>query len=187
MMSVPNVITILRTLLIPLIWWLILERRYAGALGAFLAAGLGDLLDGFIARRLKQVSRFGALLDPAADKLTVFAAVVALAWQGLFPVWLAAAIVGRDLVITLGAAAYHLALGRVEMTPSPLSKLNTFLEFAVISAALAHAAGVPAIGARLPELYVLVLVTVVLSGGQYVWVWGRRALESSRSGSGSDH
>ena len=180
MLSIPNVITVLRLLLMPVIVWLIFERRYGVALGAFVLAAVGDMLDGFVARRLRQVSRVGALLDPAADKLTILATVATLAWQGLFPVWLAVAIVVRDVLIAGGAFAYYLMIGRAEMEPSALSKLNTFLEFGVISLALAVAAGIHAMGVLLPSLYVLVLVTVVASGIHYYWVWGWKAAQNAR-------
>lgn len=180
MLTVPNVITVLRMLLIPFIVYLLFERRYGAALLLFAAAGVGDLLDGFIARRFKQISRFGAVLDPIADKLTLLAAVVVLAWQSLMPAWLAAAIVARDLIIVAGALAYRLLIGPVRIAPTLLSKLNTLLEFVLVAVILANAAGWVNARAWVSPLFVLVLFTVALSGINYVWAWGWKAAEAAR-------
>ena len=143
-------------------------------------AALSDLADGYIARRFAMVSRLGALLDPVADKLNMFVSTVLLAWQGLIPLWLAAAIVGRDIVIVGGAIAWRFARGALTIKPTYLSKVNTVLEFAVLVLVMAVAAGWIESGAWLDTMFVIVLATVVASGAQYVWLWGRAAIESQR-------
>ena len=110
----------------------------------------------------------------------MLAVTLVLASQALIPLWLAAAIVARDVVIVAGAVAFHFIVGRVEMAPSWLSKFNTVLEFGVLSALLADAARAIEVTALLPPLFVLVTATIVGSGVQYVWVWGRRAVRSKR-------
>jgi cardiolipin synthase (CMP-forming) len=137
----PNAITVLRVALIPLQAWLLLERDYALAFALFVASGLSDLADGFIARRWNLRTRFGAIADPLADKLTMLTVVLLLAMQGWLPWWFAALVIGRDLVIVAGAVAYHWVVGHVEMAPSWLSKLNTALEFAFLASVLAFGAG----------------------------------------------
>ncbi|MBM3358140.1 MAG: hypothetical protein FJY54_10490 [Betaproteobacteria bacterium] len=179
-LTVPNAITLLRVLLIPLIAYCIVSGAYGAAFAGLMAAGASDLLDGFIARRLKQFSRIGAMLDPLADKLTILTAVVLLAWHELIPVWLAAAIVVRDAVIVSGAVAYHFVVGRVEIAPTPLSKVNTFLEFGVVAAVLASAAEIVDAGSALPVLFLVLLLTVAGSGLQYVWVWGWKAARKTQ-------
>lgn len=178
-MTIPNAITIGRTLLIPVILYLLAVRNHAGAFVLFAIAATGDFVDGYIARRFGQTSRLGALLDPAADKATMLGVTAILAWQGLLPMWLAAAIIGRDLVIAGGVLAYRLRVGPVEMAPTLASKANTLLEFIAIAATLAQAGGVVDVATVLPPLYLLVLATVVASGVQYVWVWGHKAAESA--------
>jgi cardiolipin synthase len=180
MMTVPNLITLLRVLLIPLLVYFLAKRGYGSALLVFVAAALSDLLDGFIARRFKQISSLGAALDPVADKLMMLAAVILLASQGLLPVWLAVAIVVRDIVIVSGAAAYRWLISQVEIAPTLLSKLNTFLEFCIVSAVLASAAGLVDLQAWLPPFFVMVFLTVTVSGLHYVWVWGRKAARNAR-------
>jgi cardiolipin synthase len=181
MRHLPNLITALRFLLIPVLVLLLLEERYGAAFAVFIVSALSDLADGLIARRWNLRTRLGAIADPLADKLTMLAVTLTLASQALIPVWLAAAIVVRDLVIMGGAIAFHFVVGRLEMAPSWLSKFNTVLEFSVLSALLADAARVIEVTALLPPLFVLVIATILGSGAQYVWVWGRKALESRRS------
>jgi cardiolipin synthase len=175
MRHLPNLITGLRFLLIPALVLLLLERRYVAAFEVFVVSALSDLADGFIARRWNLRTRLGAIADPLADKLTMLSVTLVLAAQALIPIWLATAIVVRDLVIVAGAVAFHCIVGRVEMAPSWLSKFNTALEFAVLSALLADAAGAIEVTAWLPPLFGLMLVTLAASGAHYVWVWGRRA------------
>ena len=180
MPNIPNVITVIRVLLIPVIAYLIVERHYAPALLVFMAAAFSDFADGAIARHYRMVSEFGARLDPIADKLAMLTATVLLAWQSWLPLWLAAAIVLRDIVIAGGAIAYRLVVGHVQMEPTWLSKLNTALEFAVLAGVLAQAAELVDASAWLPWLFVVVFATVVLSGAQYVWAWSRKAIAARR-------
>lgn len=183
MLNVPNAITLARLILIPVTAYFLTVGAYGVALIVFLVAAVTDLIDGFIARTFRLTSTLGATLDPIADKLNMFVATVLLAWQGLMPIWLAIAIVTRDIVIVGGALAYRLALGHVEMVPTKLSKVNTFIEFTALLLVMATAAEVIDIGPWLSTVFLFVLATVLASGAQYVWVWGRKAaLESRRTG-----
>src|SRR5687768_1845084 len=176
MVNVPNLITLVRLALVPVIAYLLWRGEYGYALIVFLSAAISDFLDGVIARTFDQRSALGAALDPIADKLNMFVATVALAWQGLLPLWLAVAIVLRDIVIVSGALAYRAAIGKIEIAPTMLSKVNTFIEFGVLLTVMANAAMWIDAAGWLPAIFVLVFVTVVASGAQYVWVWGWKAL-----------
>ena len=180
MLNVPNFITLIRLALVPVTAWLLWREIYGLALIVFLSAAISDFIDGIIARRFDQASVLGATLDPIADKLNMFVATVMLAWQGLLPLWLAVAIVLRDVVIVGGALAYCWFVGHVEMTPTRLSKINTFFEFGVLLLVMANAAAWFDASAWLPPVFVLVFATVVASGAHYVWVWGRKAARESR-------
>lgn len=175
MPNLPTAITIVRLLLAPVVAYLIGQDRFAAAAAVFVAAALSDLADGAIARRFAMVSELGARLDAIADKALMVTAAVALAWQGLLPLWLVAAIVVRDAVVLCGAIAYRCLAGSVEMAPTLLSKLNTAFAFAVVSAVIANAAGILALADWLPALFIGLLATIVLSGAQYVWIWSRKA------------
>lgn len=178
MNAVPNLITLVRLGLVPVVAYCIVERAYATAAAVFLVAALSDLVDGYIARRFKVVSRLGALLDPVADKLNMLVATVTLAWQDLVPTWLAVAIVGRDAAIVAGVLAYRAAGRGLEMRPTRLSKANTALEFSVLLLVLVAAAGWIRPGLWLTVLFVVVLASVLASWVQYAWLWGRGRLES---------
>jgi cardiolipin synthase len=181
MRHLPNLITGLRFVLIPVLVALLVARRYEAAFAVFIVSAISDLADGMIARMWNLRTRLGAIADPLADKLTMLAVALVLAAQALLPVWLAAAIAVRDLVIVVGALAFHLVVGRVDIAPTWLSKFNTVLEFCVLSALLADAAQVIEVTDLLPPLFVLVTATIVGSGIQYVWVWGRKAARARRA------
>jgi cardiolipin synthase (CMP-forming) len=181
MQHLPNLITLLRLALIPVVAYALATNAYAVALPVFLVAALSDAADGYIARRFKLTSRLGAALDPIADKLNMFVATVLLAWQGLLPLWLAAAIVMRDVVIVSGAIAYRAALGHLEVTPTKLSKINTVIEFSLLLLVMAAGAAWIETGGWIAIAFALTGTTVIASGIQYVWVWGRKALHETRS------
>ena len=173
--NLPNAITVLRVALVPVIVWLLLERRDGAALVALVVSALSDLADGEIARRWNLRTRFGAVADPLADKLTMLTVTLLLAAQLALPWWFALAVVLRDLLIMGGAVAYHLLVGHVEMKPSRISKLNTALEFALLLGVLAVRAGWLPGGSWLQALLAATLVTIAWSGAGYVRVWWRKA------------
>lgn len=174
-MNLPNTITLLRILLVPLLVYALLRQQYSLALSVFLVASLSDALDGYLARRMAAQSRLGAILDPIADKLLVVTTVVMLTWQAWIPYWLTLIIVLRDLVIVSGAFAFHRLIGRVDFVPTYLSKINTVVQFMFILLVLLEAAGWPALATLRQPAVMLVLVTTLSSGLHYVWVWGAKA------------
>ena len=180
-LNVPNIITLIRLGLVPAMAYYLADEAYEIALPIFLFAALSDLADGYIARKFKLVSTFGATLDPIADKLSMLVATVLLAWQTLLPLWLAVAIVARDIIIVVGALAFLLVRGRLDIAPTRLSKVNTFIEFAVLLLVMAAAAGWIEAGRWMPTVFVVVLMTVVGSGAQYVWLWVRKAVTGRRT------
>jgi cardiolipin synthase len=173
--SLPNVITLTRLLLVPVTAYFLATGAYGTALIVFMLAAISDFLDGFIARRFHVSSRLGAVIDPIADKLNMFAATVLLAWQEQLPLWLAIAIVARDVLIVGGVIAYRRLIGSVKMAPTMLSKINTTLEFALLLAVMAGAAGWLTSVGWLQVLFAVTFATVLASGAQYVWIWGRKA------------
>jgi cardiolipin synthase len=183
MLTAPNIITLLRLVLVPIMAYYLLRGAYGIALLVFLIAAVSDVVDGYIARRFGLTSALGATLDPLVDKLNILVATLLLAWQLVMPLWLAIAIVVRDVVIVVGALAYHMAFGHVEIAPTRLSKVNTFFEFSVLLLVMAAAAGWidPGKGRFMATAFLIVFATVVASGAQYVWLWGRKAISDSRA------
>ena len=176
MRHVPNALTLIRFLLIPVLIVLLAQRDYATALAAFFVSALSDFADGAIARGWNARTRFGAIADPIVDKLTMLAVALTLAVQGILPLWLFVAIVTRDLVIVGGALAYHYTVGRYDMAPTPLSKINTAIEFLTLAMAIGGVADIFGASLALPMLFALLMATIVASGVKYVWVWSHRAI-----------
>lgn len=173
--DIPNLITLCRILLVAPLAWALLEERFLLALTLFVLASGTDAVDGFLARRYGWHTRLGALLDPAADKLLLLASYLSLGLLGFLPAWLVAAVIGRDLLIVVGALAYRLLFGRLTIEPTLLSKLNTLLQIVLVLVALA-ARGLSWLPEGSVDLLVFaVLATTLLSGLHYVTVWGRRA------------
>ena len=171
----PNAISLLRIALIAPILLSILRGDYGWALALFLVAGFSDGVDGYLAKRFDWHTRIGALLDPIADKLLMAGTFATLAYTGHIPVWLAAIVIARDVIIIGGATAYNFLIKPVQGEPTRISKLNTALELLFLVSVLGHA------GFGWPDeitttvLGAAVLVTVVISGTDYVWSWSRRA------------
>ena len=171
----------MRVLLVPVLVYLLFRGDSAAALWVFLIAGVSDALDGFIARVFHQRTRFGAILDPIADKLLIVATVLALAWIELLPFWLSAIIIARDLVIVAGALSYRLLIGPFEMAPSLPGKICTFSQIALLLMVLLDIADYLDFSAWLQPAYWTVALVSIASGLHYVVVWSRKA----KSGSGS--
>lgn len=184
--DIPNLITIIRVLLVaPLVWYLSVER-YAAALAVALVAGASDALDGFLAKRYGWQSRIGGILDPLADKLLLVGSFVMLGLAGLIPMWLVVLALLRDLVIVAGALLYNSLIERVEPEPSPISKTNTACQILLVLVVLLAQliAGFPA--AVVEALVILTAVTTVASGAHYVWAWGRLAWRLSKAESADE-
>lgn len=183
--QLPNLVTIARFALVFPTAWLLWHNQIVAALVLILVGGLSDAVDGELARRFDWRTRFGAIADPAADKLLVVVVFIVLAVQGHLPVWLLVLVVGRDLVIVSGALAYRILFGELEMEPTLLSKVNTALQIVVLLLVLVHIAGYePAAGIAAvvdPIGFVLVGVSSTVTGFQYVLVWSRRARDEHRA------
>jgi cardiolipin synthase len=172
---IPNAISLLRIALIVPILMLILRDEYAWALGLYFFAGFSDGLDGYLANRFHWTTRLGGLLDPVADKLLVAGMFITLAWVGKIPAWLTVLVILRDVVIFGGAVAYNFLIEPVEGEPTRVSKLNTVLEMLFLLFVVSHAAFDWPDPISTTVLGAAILVTVVISGADYVWSWSRRA------------
>lgn len=184
MKFIPNIISILRILLVIPTVYLLLDHQYSYALLLFFVAGLSDGLDGFLARRFNWTSRLGSFLDPMGDKLLMTASYFMLGMLGHLPIWLVAIVIGRDLVIVLGASAYRLLVQDISMSPLLISKANTAAQIFLVLLMLFKLSGLP-VSADVPGWLILgtiylVAMTSVLSGLAYIVVWSKRAVEDTR-------
>lgn len=161
-------------LVLPVVWHL-LQLEFGVALAWFALAAFSDGLDGFLAKHYGWQSRLGSILDPLADKLLLVCVFVALTWLGLIPLWLLVTVLVRDLLIVLGGVIFHYTLGRFDMQPSRISKVNTFMQIIFVLAVVFYHGEFAFTPWVIEVLVYAVLATTVLSGLDYVWVWGRRA------------
>jgi len=172
---IPNMICVVRIVLVAPIVWSLLDGRFGLALGLILLAGFSDALDGYLARRFNWRTRLGGLLDPAADKLLMFAAFVTLTWIGLAPIWLTAVVVGRDLVIIGGTIVYQLYVEPIHGEPTRASKLNTVFQILFVLLTINHAWHGRPTAVWLQFLAAAIVATVAISTVQYVTTGFRRA------------
>lgn len=180
MRHLPNLLSVLRILLIvPIAAWL-LEQRYAEVMVLFGIAAFTDALDGLLAKRFGWTSELGRLLDPAADKLLLTTVFACLSIVGLAPWWLTALVWLRDLVIVIGAGVYRRLFGKLHARPTWPSKLNTLVQILYCLALVASAAyGWPG-AVAIMLLGAAVLVTTAASGIDYTLTYSRRAARVAR-------
>lgn len=171
----PNAISLLRIALVAPILMMILAGSFGWALALFWLAGFSDGVDGYLAKRFDWHTRLGALLDPVADKLLVAGTFMTLAYTQHIPVWLAAIVILRDVIIVTGAIAYNFIVGPVQGEPTRISKLNTALQLLFLLFVLSRAGFGWPDEIAITVLGASILVTVVISGIDYVWSWSRRA------------
>lgn len=176
----PNSLTFTRLLLAVPLGMFILSHEFLWALGVGCVAGVTDALDGFLARRLNALSRFGAALDPIADKVLITVSFLTFAQVGLIPWYLAIAVIVRDLVIVTGAACYHWLIGPFEFAASNLSKANMLIQisFCLLVLLVQVIPAIPAASITLGTVAVLFIAGA--SGFDYVLSWTIKAMDSRR-------
>ncbi|MCX8043229.1 MAG: CDP-alcohol phosphatidyltransferase family protein [Desulfobacterota bacterium] len=167
--TVPNILSILRILSIPVFIIVMSYGMIPFALAIFVFAGITDALDGFIARWFHQKTAFGAYLDPIADKLLLASSFVCCAVLQLIPKWLSVLVVSRDVIISTGILLLWVNGYRIEIKPSAISKCTTFLQLLSISMRLL----LETVGTQRPEIVAVYWVTgllTVVSGIHYITV-----------------
>lgn len=135
--SIPNIITLGRILLVPIIVWAIASNQMEIAFAIFVVAGVSDAVDGFLAKRFNMASELGALLDPLADKALLVSIFVTLGILGAIPIWLVILVVSRDIMIVGAVIVSWLFNKPVPMKPLLVSKLNTGAQVAFAALVLA--------------------------------------------------
>ena len=184
--TLPNILTFVRMGLIPVFATLLVYGKETAALIVFAIAGISDGVDGFIARRMKQQSELGTIIDPIADKLLMTTAFVMLTIPGLLapgrhlpvPFWVTAAVIGRDIVIITVAMSIIMMTGFRGFRPSWLGKASTFVQVAAVILILVAAVFPQFNGIYLPTTYTIVTLFAVLSGIHYVFFVARLMRES---------
>lgn len=167
-MNIPNSLTILRILLIPVFIGLMTYRQYGYALAALLCAGVTDALDGLVARMTNQQTRLGEILDPLADKLLLTSAFLTLAALHLVPSWVVILVVSRDVILMLGTVVAHVTNVSIDIRPTVLGKGTTLCQLTYVLLVVAMIWRGVKMGALLPLLVVMVMFTLA-SGFHYLY------------------
>ncbi len=181
-MSLPNLISLARLLSVPLLVWAILAGKMELAFWVFVAAGISDAVDGFIAKRFGATSALGTYLDPLADKALLVGVYVTLGNAGYLPTWLVILVVFREVIIIGGAILILMLTEEAKIETLVISKINTAAQIVLAAVVLAIAAMELREGEwPMVQIYIawgltyFVAVTTFLSGAGYIIKWGRKA------------
>ena len=179
--SIPNLISGLRLLAVIPVAWLLHTQHYGEALIVFTIAGASDGVDGLLAKRCGWTTTLGKYLDPLADKTLLVVTYVILGTEGLVPLWLVVLVIARDVIIMGGALTYRLVLQNLEIAPSRVSKVNTFLQIVLVLGVMLNQVYPSSYGALLIHLLILVTaVTTAVSGANYIVEWAHKACVQRR-------
>ncbi|UTV30345.1 CDP-alcohol phosphatidyltransferase family protein [Photobacterium atrarenae] len=168
-------LTTLRMFLAVPIYFFILERNFTTVLWIIAIAGLSDGLDGWLARKLKALSHYGAIVDPLSDKAMLLCAYIAFVQIELLPLWVFAMIVIRDIIILLGAALFYLCFGPYRLAPSLWGKGCT-LALIVLALLIISQQLLPQIPEQLISVGLMaVIFLITISGTHYIYNWAAKA------------
>ena len=181
--TLPNVLTVFRMALTPVFVSLLFYQKFVWALTVFVVAGITDGLDGLLARRFKQQSELGRILDPIADKMMLVTSFVVLSMRGVFPTplpnhlpvpfWVTITVISRDIFILVGAAAINMVSGFRAFQPSFLGKVSTVVQIVAVAAVILAAQTRVGTGYYLPTIYTSVFTLALLSGIHYIFFVSR--------------
>lgn len=177
-MSIPNLITLARMFMVPVVFWLLLTEQLELAFVIFVIAGISDAVDGFLAKRFEWETELGAYLDPIADKLLIVCIFIALGATERLPLWLVVLVVSRDILIVIAIVLSWLLSNPTPMRPLAVSKLNTGAQIVLAALVLAN------LGYKLdldPVVQVLIWVTAALTLASlvaYFRVWVQHMTQS---------
>jgi len=182
--TVPNILTMTRLAAAPCIGYLVVHQHYTPALGLMIYASITDFVDGYLARKYKIQTIFGSIADPAADKALLVTLASCLSYSGAIPWWCGLAILGRDAGLALAAVIirwktlpapktmsryFDASLPSVKITPTKISKWNTFFQMIYLSLCLANPV-FSLLDANMTEMLAIpVTVTTIWSGVSYIF------------------
>jgi cardiolipin synthase len=169
--NIPNFITLARIISVPVIFWALVSGQGKTAFFVFVAAGISDAVDGFLAKRFAWRTELGAYLDPLADKLLIVSIFIALGVRNELPLWLVIAVVSRDILIVAAVLLAWLLDQPIRIKPLAMSKANTLAQILLAALALADGAfGLGLGGARLLLVWLTGALTL-LSLAAYLRAW----------------
>lgn len=169
--QLPNLLSLSRILLVPVVVVLLDERQYNLALMVFTLAGITDGLDGWIAKKYRLETAIGRILDPLADKLLLVSTYAMLTVLNDIPFWLLVMVLFRDLLILSGYWILILMDKKLPIRPIFSSKLNTFSQIVLVVVVLINSAQWLALDNIINLLIYFVALTTLYSGSRYIWMW----------------
>lgn len=167
-LNLPNAITVARMAVIPFFVISLLNDYKVLAFWLFVLSGASDTLDGVIARYRRQRTPMGAFLDPLADKLFLATACITMAWLTMIPVWLAILVIGRELMITMGALLVWFLKGHLVIRPTAIGKATTVVQLITLALAILMAILAPQAKTGPAWLFLGAAAITFISGAQYV-------------------
>jgi cardiolipin synthase (CMP-forming) len=169
--NIPNFITLGRIMSVPVIFWLLLTGQNRIAFFVFVAAGISDAVDGYLAKRFNWSTELGSYLDPLADKLLLVSIFIALGVRNELPLWLVIAVVSRDILIVAAVLLAWLLDQRVRIRPLAVSKVNTLAQIVLAATVLADGAFALGLdGTRMALVWITGALTL-LSLAAYLRAW----------------
>jgi cardiolipin synthase (CMP-forming) len=172
-MTIPNIITIFRLVLIPIVIVMILQKEWGLAFALFAIAGISDGLDGWIARRFDMRSEFGAVIDPLADKALLVSIFITLAVVDKIPAWLAVIVVSRDVAIVMAFMVSWVMARPMAVKPLFVSKANTAVQIAFAAFVLGALAFAFDPGVLVDLFTILIVMLTIVTAGAYLVRWMR--------------
>jgi cardiolipin synthase len=166
-LNLPNTLTVIRIVLVPLFVYVLYRRQFDNALAIFAVSAVTDFLDGYFARRFHDLTRLGKILDPIADKLIVVSSFIMFGLLGLIPMWLTILVVVRDTIVVTGVGVLYAVARRFWVDPLRLGKAAIATEFVLLCYMLVNARYGFAPVLAWP-LFILTASLSVLSGLMYV-------------------
>jgi cardiolipin synthase len=168
-MNIPNLLTLLRIILVPLIVIFLIQGSFLKALIVFIVAGISDALDGFLARVLHQQTVLGAYLDPIADKALLASSFITLSVLHIIPGWLTVIVISRDFIILLGISVLSIMSISVQIRPLFVSRVTTTLQLITVLMALSGRCVTQGFDALwLQAIYWLTALFTIISGLHYM-------------------
>jgi len=166
--NLPNILTLTRILLLPFFVAALIYNQYQYALIIFIAASITDILDGFIARITKQITDFGKILDPVADKFFLVTSFILMSSIGLIPKWLAIIVISKDLIVVTGSVILYFVTHKLNIEPSILGKASSASQFFLVGMVLFYCNLAETISVPLPVFFIVAAFTS-LAGIHYVY------------------
>jgi len=169
----PNLISFLRLACVPWFINFIITQEFDSALILFIIMALSDAVDGYLARRFDWTTQLGAYLDPLADKLMLVSAFIFFAYISVLPLYLVVLVVGRDILILLGAVIFQRTGKKLQIKPNMISKVNTFIQILLVLSLIAMNIII------IPDILITILImatviTTLSSGFLYIVDWGEK-------------